>query len=376
MSTTDVNQRFHDQRTALVKATGARRRDDGTYAASVGYDRGEVIGRDGLDTSRGTAALYTSTPAWHGLGEVVPGGISDIDTVLRVAQIDFRVDKVPVRYRYDGRDRIMEDRWVTARTDTGAALGTVGQRYTVFQQRRIFEFLEDLADTHGVLWESAGALRGGRRVFVTMQVPDSIVIDRGGLDDEIRLFIVAINSHDGSSQAEVVVTPWRVVCANTERFALADAASRWTIRHTASGLVNLDEARRTLGLTLRYAEAFEAEETALARTDLAIDDFHKVIADLWPVKTDEGGVATKQAVTIHNHRRDVLDNMLRREIDRVGQTVYAAERTITDYLDHVAMIRPPKSITEELARATRLLEGTDDDVKTKAHKRLLLLTRA
>ncbi|QIJ62573.1 DUF932 domain-containing protein [Streptomyces sp. JB150] len=372
MSSTDVNQRFHDERTALVQSTGARRRSDGSYAATVGYDRGEVIGRDGLDTSRGTAALYTTTPAWHGLGTVIPGGISDIGTVLRVAQIDFQVDKRPVQYVYGGERRVMDDQFVTARSDTGAALGTVGNRYEVFQQRQIFEFLEDLAGQHGVLWESAGALRGGRRVFVTMQVPDSVIIDRGGLDDEIRLFIVAINSHDGRSQAEVVVTPWRVVCANTERFALADAHSRWTIRHTSSGLENLAEARRTLGLTLKYAEAFEAEETALARTDLAIGDFHKVIADLWPLDDD----ATDRTKAHHARRTERLDAMFRTETERAGRTAYAAERAITDYLDHVAPRRPGRSMTEEIARATALLEGTDDEIKSKAHRRLLVLTRS
>jgi phage/plasmid-like protein (TIGR03299 family) len=371
VSTTDVNEKFNRDRRALMQSAGARRRPDGTYAATVGYDRGEVIGRDGLDTSRGTAALYTSTPAWHGLGTVIPGGISDIDTVLAVGQIDFQVDKVPVRYRYDGSDRVMEDRWVTVRSDTGAALGTVGHRYEVFQQRKIFTFLEDLADTHGVLWESAGALRGGRRVFVTMQVPDSVIVDRGGLDDEIRLYIVAINSHDATSQAEVVVTPWRVVCANTERFALADAASRWAIRHTSSGLENFAEARRTLGLTLKYAAVFEAEQTALARTDIALADFHRVIADLWPLDDD----ATDRTRTSRAKRTGTLDAMFRTETERAGRTAYAAERAITDYLDHVAPRRPGRTMTEEIARATALLEGTDDDTKTKAHKRLLLLTR-
>jgi phage/plasmid-like protein (TIGR03299 family) len=371
VNSTDVNQQFRDERTALMQSTGARRTASGSYRATVGYDRGEVVGRDGLDTSRGTAALYTSTPAWHGLGTVIPGGISDIATVLRVAQINFEVDKVPVRYNYDSSDRVMEDRWVTVRSDTGAALGTVGQRYEVFQQWDIFRFLEELAYTHGVLWESAGALRGGRRVFVTMQVPDTVVIDRGGLDDEIVLFIVAVNSHDGTSQAEVVVTPWRVVCANTERFALADANSRWAIRHTAGGLENLNEARRTLGLTMKYTEAFEAEETALARTSLAIDDFHAVIADLWPLDDD----ATDRTRNSHAKRTERLDAMFRTEAERAGRTAYAAERTLTDYLDHVATVRPPKSMTEELARATRLLEGTDDEMKTKAHRRLLLLRK-
>ncbi|MFD7793594.1 DUF932 domain-containing protein [Streptomyces sp. NPDC059759] len=372
MSTTDVNQAFHDKRVALIESTGAERRANGTYAATVGYDRGEVIGRDGLDTSTGTAALYTSTPAWHGLGTVIPGGTTDIDTVLRAGQIDFEVQKRPVQYRVHGKRSVLDDRFVTVRMDTQAGLGVVGHRYQVFQQRELFAFLEELAATYGILWESAGALRGGRRVFVTMQVPDGIVIDRGGIDDEIRLFIVAVNSHDGGSQAEVIVTPWRVVCGNTERFALADAVSRWGIRHTSGGLENVTEARRHLGLTVNYAKAFEAEETALARTDLAIDDFHKVIADLWPLDDD----ANDRTRNNHSARIGALDGIFRTEIERVGRTAYAGERAITDYLDHVAPRRPGQTMTEEVARATALIEGTDDAAKTKAHKRLLLLTRA
>ena len=371
MSTIDVNQQFHDRRRALVKGTRAQRRTDGSYAATVGYDRGEVIGRDGLDTTLGTAALYTSTPAWHGLGNVIPGGISDIDTVLGLGHIDFGVEKRPAEFVYNGERRTVPDQFVTVRDDTGDPLGVVGARYTPFQQRRVFDFLEDLADTHGVLWESAGALRGGRRVFVTMQIPQSVIVDRGGLDDEIRLYIVAINSHDGSSQMDTLVTPWRVVCGNTERFALADAKYRLGIRHTSGALDRLEEARRTLGLTLAYGKAFETEETALVRTDLAIDQFHAVLADLWPLDDD----ATDRTRTIARKRTERLDAMFRTETERAGRTAYAGERAITDYLDHVAPRRPGTTMTEEIARATALMEDTDGDMKTRAHRRLMLLRR-
>ncbi|WP_137991239.1 DUF932 domain-containing protein [Streptomyces vilmorinianum] len=371
MSTIDVNQQFNDQRRALIKGTRARRRTDGSYVATVGYDDGEVVGRDGLDTTRGTAALYTSTPAWHRLGAVVPGGISDIDTVLRLGQIDFAVTKQPAEYTWGGTRHVKDDAFVTVRGDTGDPLGIVGSRYQPFQQRQVFDFLEDLADTHGVLWESAGALRGGRRVFVTMQIPESVVVDRGGLDDEIRLYVVAINSHDGSSQMDTLVTPWRVVCGNTERFALRDARYRWSIRHTAGALDRLEEARRTLGLTVHYGKAFETEETALARTDLAIDEFHRVLADLWPLDDD----ATDRSRTIAAKRTERLDAMFRSETERAGRTAYAGERAITDYLDHIAPRRPGRTMTEEIARATALMEDTDGDLKTKAHQRLMLLRR-
>jgi hypothetical protein len=79
----------------------------------------------------------------------------------------------------------------------------------VLQNRHIFEFLQNLVDDHDVVWESAGALREGRKVFVCMRLPQTVTIDAGGIADEIVPFVVALNSHDGSSQAQVVVTPWR-----------------------------------------------------------------------------------------------------------------------------------------------------------------------
>ncbi|MCQ9178857.1 hypothetical protein KMT30_07385, partial [Streptomyces sp. IBSBF 2953] len=70
-STTDVNETFARERRALIQSAGARRRGRSRRWPRTCRRRGEVIGRDGLDTSRGTAALYTSTPAWHGLGTVI-----------------------------------------------------------------------------------------------------------------------------------------------------------------------------------------------------------------------------------------------------------------------------------------------------------------
>ncbi|MEV7908610.1 DUF932 domain-containing protein, partial [Streptomyces anulatus] len=336
----------------------------------------EVVANHGLDVAEdGTVALYSAVPAWHGLGQIIPGGTTSIDEVLRLGGIDWEVARREVRYSFmlNGEERptlrIAPGHHVTVREDTGEALGVVGRKYTPLQNRRIFEFLEDLV-AQGVVWESAGSLRGGRRVFVSMKVPENIVIDAGGIADEVTLFIAAMNSHDGSSKAETVVTPWRPVCANTERFAVRDAVTRWGIRHTSGALDRLEEARRSLGLTLRYGEAWAAEETALAHTALEIDEFHRVIADLWPVEED----ANDRARGIATRRTERLDAMFRSEAERLGRTAYAAERIVTDYLDHVAPRRPGKSMTEEIARATALLEGTDDDLKTKAHKRLMLLT--
>lgn len=365
---TDVNTALYNERTARIAATAATRTATGLYVATVAYDQGEVIGRDGLDTTLGRAALYTTTPAWHALGTVIPGGITDIDDVMRAGGIGYGVELAPAAYNWLGQVRYHQGQFHTVRTDTGDALGIVGAKYTPIQNREGFEFLQSLVADTDVVWESAGALRGGRKVFISIRLPETVTVDADGIGDEIVPFVAVINSHDGHSPFQCVVTPWRPVCANTERFAVRDAHSRWTVRHTASAKDRITEARRTLGLSVRYYERWAAEETALARTDLALSEFHQLIAELWPVDDDP----TPRALTNAALRTDHLTGLFETETARVGRTAYAAERAVTDYLDHVAPRRPGRSMTEEIARATALLEGADDDIKARTHKRLML----
>lgn len=402
MSTaTDVNAAFQAEKTAQIETARSRERafqgriDRGeirmvgadSYQVLTGWDRGEVftVARDargqieriianhGLDErADDTIALYAASPAWHGLGQIIPGGTTDIDEVLRMSGLDFTVVTVPSLYRWGGELREHADQFHTVREDTGAALGAVGNRYTPIQNRQGFEFLQELVGRFDVVWESAGVLRGGKRVFISIRLPEAVTVDAEGINDTVVPYVAVMNDHSGQGTFQCVVTPWRPVCANTERFAVRDAHTRWAVRHTAGATDQIKEARRTLGLSAQYFEQFAAEETALARTDIAIAQFHQVIGDLWPLDDDAGDRKLDNAAA----RIGALDDIFRTEADRVGRTAYAAERAITGYLDHVTPRRPPKSMTEEIARATAALEGADDELKTKAHRRLLTLTRA
>lgn len=337
---------------------------------------GHVLPQHGLDTTTGQAALYTRVPAWHDLGAVVPAGVSDIDEVLAMARIDFEVARRPALFQNSlgGPTKIMPDQFVTVRQDTGAGLGVVGSRYEVFQNRDVFAFLQDLVADGDVVWESAGALRDGRRVFVCLRLPDTVTIDAAGINDTIVPYIAAVNSHDGSSQAQVVATPWRIECGNTERFALRDAHTRWGMRHTRNALQRVAEARRTLKLSISYFDAFTADEQALAETDLTISQFHQTVAQLWPAPDTAASARSK---TSHRRRLDELDSLYASNTARLGHTAYAAERAITEYVDWKQRIRPTGSLRGRhlAARATAVLEGAHDEVKSRAHRHLLTLTR-
>ena len=370
--------------------------DGNRYLVLEGWDRNEIFSvqratrpaeiplilpESNLDTSTGTAALYTRQPEWHALGNVVPEGVSDIDEVLNLGGINWGVETRPVHYYADGEIRDVPGKFVTVRDDTWAPLGVVGNVYTPVQNREGFQFLQDLTESNDAIWETAGALYGGRRVFVSMQLPESVIIDAEGINDEVRKYVAVINSHDGISPFRCVATPWRIACGNTERFAMRDAYAQWSVRHCKTATQRIAEARRTMGLSLKYYDKFAEEETRLARTDITIDQVQELLASLWPVEEDAGKMKVAKAAK----RSEQILELVAKEKEQVGLTAYAAERAVTDYLDHqvtrrtsgawLDLVPAVKGDKMAAARATAILEGASDDVKSKAHAKLMLLAK-
>ena len=393
----DVNEAFAAERASQAEAAQAataawdQRVADGKLVPIGGgqfrvndpgsWDNGEIftqrngiaVPQSGLDLNTdGTANLYTAVPAWHGLGNVIPGGTTDVEQVLDLSGLNFDVEQRTARYSFQGKLLTVPDTHINVRSDTGAALGVVGKVYTVVQNRDGFAFLADLVASGETIWESAGPLDGGKKVFISMRLPDTIVVDAGGINDEIIPFVAVINSHTGNSPFIAIVTPWRPVCRNTERLAVSGAYTKWTVRHTKTALDRIAEAQRTLGLSRKFYEQFAAEENQLARIDMQLAEFEALAADLWPVKDEP----SQREATIAATRADALRERWAVETGRVGLTAYAAERVITGYLDEDAPKRNRGEVNMAAARATAILDdGGTDKVKSAAHQKLMLKTR-
>lgn len=352
------------------------------YRVLVGFDANEtfrvqrasrpeelalVLPETGLDYVDGKAQLFSSVETWHQDGNV-KAGVTSVEELLRLSGLGFQVNKTPAFYYAGGQLREAEEEFITYRDDTFAKLGAVGKVYTPFQNDRGAAFLQELADRFDVQFESAGTLNGGKQVFISMNLPDSVTIDEGGLNDVVEPKIAWLNSHDGEGKLKMVVSPWRPVCANTNRFAVRDAVTSWGVRHTTNGLERVEEARRALGFSVKYYDQFASEETQLARLEIQLKEFDALIAELWPVNDDP----SKRQATLEGRRTDALHERFAVETKRVGRTAYAAEQAVTDYLDHVA---PRRAVGDKLAaaRATAILTGADDGLKSKAHKQLLTL---
>ena len=202
-----------------------------------------------LEISNGKASFACAgRPGWHGLGQSIPPGMEDSETVSELAGLNRRVALAPLYTMVDGQPVALQDKFATVYQDTGFVLGVVGSRYTVVQNVTAFKAIDRWLADGRVSYETAGALDEGRKVFILVRIDEDFTIAG---TDPVTPYALVTNSHDGSSGLGVKLVSTRVVCQNTLNVALREKGERIGIRHTASAEANIESAAKALGLVSR-----------------------------------------------------------------------------------------------------------------------------
>jgi phage/plasmid-like protein (TIGR03299 family) len=234
--------------------------------------KGAAIRRAGLDVSTGRVAVMAAGAAarkalWHRLGVQVAEAVSS-DDAIRMASLNWRVEKVATGYTWGDKSYPMPDVFALVRSDTGAHLGTVGTRYQVIQNEEAFRFMDSVLAEHGAKYETAGAIYGGAKVWLQVSLPEAAFTLAG--NDRVEATALFTNPHDGSGVARCIPTSDRVVCANTLRVATSKATDAGLkIRHTGSIRGKMDDARRALGIAVKGFETFREQADTLRATRVA-----------------------------------------------------------------------------------------------------------
>ena len=190
-----------------------------------------------------------SEKAWHGLGQVVNGAMT-AEEAIKNANLDYEVDKTNVYFNC-GTDCMSEidGYFATYRKDTNDYLGMVKSRYEIVQNRDAFGFFDAIIDSGEAIFETAGALGNGERIFLVAKLPDDFEI----AGEKIEKYIMLTNSHDGSSSVIAGMTNIRVVCNNTLQAALKGLENKVSIDHVSGAKNKLKEAHRVMGIASKYS---------------------------------------------------------------------------------------------------------------------------
>jgi phage/plasmid-like protein (TIGR03299 family) len=309
--------------------------------------------------------------AWHNLGQV----ISDYPTsaeAIKHAGLNYFVEKRPL-FTYDTENYTgdpeadiiipeieVPDFYATVRTDTDEVLGVVGNDYEVVQNVNAFDFFDSIiGGKDGILYETAGALGKGERIFITAKLPDYI---RVGKDDLIEQYLFLTTSHDGYGSITAAFTPVRIVCKNTLNAAMRNHSNSIKIRHTASANDRLKQAHTLLGVTNLLANELEEvfnnwskiriTDNAVKRLiQVAMAPNKEVLQSLQNGKLDE--LSTTYNNMVSSVMEYTLTNPTQQEVTTKG-TLFGAYNSVTGYFQNVRNYKDDESKFKSIMYGTGL----------------------
>jgi phage/plasmid-like protein (TIGR03299 family) len=150
--------------------------------------------------------------------------------------MEWRIETADVRYLTSAADGDITlpfpEQKVLYRSDTKAPLSVVSQRYQVVQPAEILEFYRDLTEVGGFELETAGVLKGGRKLWALAKTGHSARL-KGG--DTVKGYLLLATACDGTLATTAQFTSVRVVCNNTLAIALGNSSGAVKVGHRCRG---------------------------------------------------------------------------------------------------------------------------------------------
>jgi phage/plasmid-like protein (TIGR03299 family) len=258
--------------------------------------------------------------AWHGLGQYVSEAMTS-EQAIELGGLNYTVEKRPLYAPgWAGTMVEAEGHYGNVRTDTNEILGIVKGRYRIVQNKDAFGFFDTIIDKGEAIFETAGALGKGERIFVTAKLPEDMLV-RG---EKVEKYIMLTNSHDGTSTIIAGFTPIRVVCNNTLTAALKKLDNKVSISHTASAESRLKEASRVMGIASKYMD--EVNMTFESMTTRKLSDLEmKYFIETVMKNSIKEDTSDKEAST---RMKNLVDQVYSFAITHPTQTTEAAYRTL------------------------------------------------
>ncbi len=317
--------------------------------------------------------------AWHSLGQIIQDYPTSSEAI-RHAGLDYEVIKKPAFIKgigvsvgdngeiMEGADIIIPDRFGTYRTDTNEAFDVVGKDYQIVQNRDAFSFFDAIVGGgDGILYETAGALGRGERIFITAKLPGNIRVGNG--DDVTEKYIFLTTSHDGSGSITAAFTPVRLVCQNTLNAALGNMSNVVRIKHTAGAKQRLEDAHKVMGIADKFSTQMENIFNNWAKVSISDNEVKKLIQlALCPNRETlellkKGGEDDLSSV-FKNTVNDAFSYAMMSDtqlMDTTKGTVYGAFNAVTGYYQNVY-----KHKSDEEKVKSILLGGTAQQRMQKA----------
>ncbi|MDR6202521.1 DUF932 domain-containing protein [Paraburkholderia graminis] len=308
---------------------------------------------------------YANAMPWHGLGNHISTK-QPIEVWAQQSGITFEIRETPVRFMTDSAGSLgaimsFPEQKVLFRSDTNEPLSVVSQRYQVVQPREILEFYRDLTEVSGFELETAGVLKGGRKIWALAKTGQSSTL-KG--NDTVNGYLLLATACDGTLATTAQFTSIRVVCNNTLAVALSNGTGAVKVPHSTS--FDPQAVKKQLGVSVSSWDSFMYRMKTLSerrvKSHEAMNYFLRVFTD--PATTATGlsnERAMKKVLALYEGDGKGA------ELASSKGTAFGLLNAVTEYVDHE---RRARSTDHRLESAWF---GQGASIKQKALDQALLM---
>src|SRR5471032_2309653 len=308
---------------------------------------------------------YIGDVPWHGLGNQLSAK-EPIEVWAQQAGMDWTICEAPVSFMTQdaaslGKIATFPENKVLFRSDTKMPLSVVSQRFQVVQPSEILEFYRDLTEVSGFELETAGVLKGGRKLWALARTGQSSTL-KG--NDTVNGYLLLATACDGTLATTAQFTSIRVVCNNTLAVALSNGSSAVKVPHSTS--FDPQAVKKQLGISVSSWDSFMYRMKTLSERRVKS---HEAMNYFLRVFTDPATTATGLS-----NERAMKKVMALYEGDGKGAELASSKGTafgllnaVTEYVDHE---RRARSTDHRLESAWF---GQGATIKQKALNQALLM---
>lgn len=302
--------------------------------------------------------------AWHHLGQEVDHAMTSAEAI-KEAQLDYDVIESPVYTIYRDKKINISNRKALFNNQNNELLAEVNKGYNVVQNRDAFLFFDSIVGDKKAIFETAGALGNGEKIFITAKLPGHIKVMG---DDILEKYLFLTNSHDGSSAIIAAFTPIRIVCNNTLNAALRNCSNRVYIKHTKNVAVRLEEAHKIMKMSDNMTKNFGEVCQEMAKTKISDKQLQEFIVQVMNsraeaiYKEDFEEEFSTRTLNLSNEIFEYAKTNETQLMVSTEGTLFGAYNAITGYFQNLKKWKSPEE------KLDKIILKDSSTVRTKTQK--------
>jgi phage/plasmid-like protein (TIGR03299 family) len=304
---------------------------------------------------------------WHKLGRAVEGALTAKEAIVE-AGLDFEIDKSDV---FTG-GTIIEGYKAVNRVDKDGkrtVLSIMGEDYFAESPREAFAFFDGVVASGDAKFTTAGAIGKGERIWIQAEV-SKCEIRIEGTDDLTKPFLLLVDSYNGANSRRMLFSPVRVVCENTVNAALRQGAGTGvSIRHTKNAAEAIMEARRNLGIALKYFDSFRTLSNGLAKKQVNAAGLKTFLETLVPTPKGKDGADKTKGTRIEGVRGQITQLFEKgrgNDAPKIKGSYWALYNGVTEFVDYYRGTRGENDAARESNRLESVWFGSGARMKEEA----------